>query len=337
MGRPALALNHNGPYEKGDAPRTPHPASRMTFDPVSTAALGLGLDAGGTQTRWALARADGSVVAEGQAAGFSGLQLTDATGREDIAQALRAVAGAAAGHGRIVAACAGVTGFDGDDSALLVAVMAQAFALEARRVRLFNDVELACRAAFAPGQGYLVYAGTGSIAAFVDEQQQLHRAGGRGGLIDDGGSGYWIAREALRRIWRAEDESPGLWRDSVLAKAVFDAVGGSDWAHTRGHVYGASRGQIGELALAVAAVAESDHAAKSILIDAGHELARLGAALVQRHGARPVRLAGRVFALHPCIEAALREAMPATSEITSPGELAPHHSAARMALKETAA
>ena len=317
-----------------------HSASRMTFDPVSTAALGLGLDAGGTQTRWALAWADGSVVAEGQAAGFSGLQLADANGREDIAQALRAVAGAAAGHGRIVAACAGITGFDrdnGDDGAPMATLMAQVFALEARRVRLFNDVELTCRAAFAPGQGYLVYAGTGSIAAFVDAQQQMHRAGGRGGLIDDGGSGYWIAREALRRVWRAEDESPGAWRDSMLAKAVFDAVGGSDWAHTRRHVYGASRGQFGKLALTVAAVAESDQAAKSILIDAGHELARLGTALVQRHGARPVRLAGRVFALNPCIEAALREAMPATSEVTSPGELAPHHCAARMALKDISA
>ena len=309
----------------------------MTPEPASTSELGLGLDAGGTQTRWALARADGSVVADGLAAGFSGLQAPDAAGREYVAKALSSIAAAAAGHGRIVAACAGVTGFDGDHSEPLASLMTHALGVDARRLRLFNDVELACRAAFAPGQGYLVYAGTGSIAAFVDAQQTLHRAGGRGGLIDDGGSGYWIAREALRRVWRTEDEAPGAWRDSTLAKALFDAIGGSDWAHTRRFVYGASRGQLGELALAVAAAAESDRAAKAILVDAGHELARLGAALMQRHGARPVRLAGRVFALHPCIEAALRESMPAASRIASPGELAPHHAAARLAMKDTAA
>ncbi|HEY1396565.1 MAG TPA: hypothetical protein VF536_10650, partial [Roseateles sp.] len=35
--------------------------------------LGLGLDAGGTQTRWALARPDGTLVARGEVGGFSAL------------------------------------------------------------------------------------------------------------------------------------------------------------------------------------------------------------------------------------------------------------------------
>ncbi len=304
----------------------------------TTPELGLGLDVGGTRTRWALARASGELVAQGEAPGFSGLQVADAPGREAIAYALASVwssAHALAGDGTVLAVCAGVTGFDGDSAGPLASLMASELHVNASRVRLFNDVELGCRAAFAPGQGYLVYAGTGSIAAFVDEHHVLHRAGGRGGVIDDGGGGYWIAREALRQIWRAEDETPGAWRGSALAQEVFKVVGGSDWAFTRAWVYGASRGQLGELALAVSAAADRDASARAILHAAGQELARLGGALVKRHGPRALRLAGRVFELHPCIEAAVRATLPPGMDVTSPGELAAHHAAAVIALKET--
>src|SRR5437762_12488571 len=38
--------------------------------------LALGIDAGGTETRWALARGSGEIVAEGQVRGFSALQVS---------------------------------------------------------------------------------------------------------------------------------------------------------------------------------------------------------------------------------------------------------------------
>ena len=176
-----------------------------------------------------------------------------------------------------------------------------------------TDLELACHAAFAPGAGYVVVAGTGSIAAFIDEEGVLQRAGGRGALIDDAGGGHWIAREALRQIWRAEDAAPGAWQHSALARRVFERIGGSEWRQTRQWVYGAaaSRGELGTLALAVAAAADEDPAALAILQAAGIELSRLARALLQRHGARPLALAGRVFELHPTIQTHLQQALPA--------------------------
>jgi glucosamine kinase len=125
-------------------------------------------------------------------------------------------------------------------------------------VTIVTDIEVAYLDVFAPGEGYLVYAGTGSIAAFIDARQQFHRVGGRGGLLDDGGSGFWIAREALRHIWRTEDEQPGSWRKSAMAREVLEHVGGSDWTHTRQFIYGVERGEMGKLALAVAAAAGTD-------------------------------------------------------------------------------
>lgn len=295
---------------------------------VDSAARFLGLDAGGTATRWACVGADGALLAQGQGAGLSGLMLLSAEGRAALDAALRAMAAEA---GAVAGVCAGVTGFDGDAVGPLAAACASAFAVMPQQVLLYNDIELACRAAFAPGAGHLVYAGTGSVAAHIDAAGVQHRAGGRGGVIDDGGSGHWIAREALRLIWRREDETPGAWQHSLLAQRVFEHIGGSDWAASRSWVYGASRGQLGELAVAVAAAAQAgDAEALRILADAGRELARLGRALVQRCGLRPIRLAGRVFQLHPVIEATLREALPGL-EVQPPSELQAHVAAARLA------
>ena len=294
--------------------------------------LGLGLDAGGTQTRWALADGSGAVLAQGHAAGFSALQMTSADGAQALADVLADIAQQVQPHGRSTALCAGLTGFDGDAQGPLASLFAQAFNVPMQALRLLPDIELACRAAFAPGEGYLVYAGTGSVAAFVDAQEHLHRAGGRGGLIDDGGSGYWIARAALCHIWRGEDERPGAWRGSALATQVFDAVGGCEWADTRRWVYGASRGQLGALAVVVAAAADADPAALALLESAGRELARLARALARRHGARPVALGGRVFQLHPIIENSLRAALPGCAVHASAG-LASHITAAKIAAK----
>jgi len=294
--------------------------------------LGLGIDAGGTRTRWALADTSGRIVAEGEAAGVSASQMSSGAGQQLLHEALGALCRAVRDAGRPRRVRAGLTGFGGDGAALS-AWLAGALALEPQAVVLSNDIEIAYLDSFAPGEGYLVYAGTGSIAAWIDEDGAFHRAGGRGVLLDDGGGGYWIAREALRRIWRLEDEAPGSWTDSALARAVFAQIGGSDWALSREFMYGSQRGEIGKLALAVAAAADSDPAALAILVEAGRELARLALALIRRCGPRPVALAGRAAELHPAIETALRAALPETIRFERKATQA-HHAAARLAAKE---
>ncbi len=295
--------------------------------------LWLGLDAGGTATRWALGDAQRRVRHEGQAAGLSGLQLADDSGRAALRQTLLGIAQAvhaAAPAARVAGLLAGITGLDAAQPEPMRQLLAHSLALPEAGVRVMSDIELVCHAAFAPGAGIVVYAGTGSIAAFVDARGTLHRAGGRGALIDDAGGGHWIAREALRRIWRAEDEAPGAWRQSPLAQAVFAHVGGSEWADTRRWAYGATRGELGLLALAVARVADEDPAALALLQAAGRELGRLAHALLQRCGPHPVALAGRVADLHTTIEQHLRQALPpgtTLQRLTQPL----HHAAAALA------
>ena len=328
--------------------------------PPSSPPLFLGIDAGGTSTRWALADAQGSLQREGAVAGLSALQLHDEAGLADLQQTLQTLARDCAAAGAVQAVLAGVTGLDDAQRPRLGALLAQALGLATTplQVQVISDIALACRAA---PEAYVVYAGTGSIAAFIDATGALQRAGGRGAVIDDAGGGHWIAREALRRIWRAEDEAPGAWRDSALAQRVFELIGGSDWAQTRQWVYGATRGELGTLALAVAQAAhestkgrsrvdspprgagdvsrrpggtQGDAAALALLREAGSELARLARALLQRHGPRPLQLAGRVFDLHPCIAEQLRQELPAQT-VWLPAAAPAHHAAARLASQQT--
>ena len=291
-----------------------------------TGRLGLGIDAGGTQTRWALAGERG-IVAEGAVHGMSALQVGQGS---HVRESMAELAAATLQHGKPAHVHAGFTGF-GDNIETLRGLIAAPFGLERSAVTLASDMEVAYLALFAPGEGYMVYAGTGSVASYVDEKGNLHRAGGRGVIVDDGGSGFWIAREAMRRVWRTEDEAPGSWRDSPLAIALFEAVGGSDWALSRQYIYGGDRGAVGRLALAVAKAAADDPAAREILAAAGAELARLGVAMVRRYGPRPIAVAGRAAHMHPLIFENLRANVPAglSVELRSAES---HHAAARIAL-----
>lgn len=309
----------------------------MTAEPLPSKgakpAVGVGIDAGGTQTRWAAATLSGEIVAEGIDVGLTALQMTAPSGREHLQQVFRSIAGAVAPKATCVSVVCGMTGYDGGsgEGSALVRLIADAFGATVDAVTIRSDLEIAYLDAFRPGEGYIVYAGTGSIAAFIDGEGLFHRTGGRGVILDDAGGGFWIAREALRHIWRAEDERPGSWRESVLAVRVFAQLGGSEWTRSREFVYAGDRGAMGMLAIAVAAAArDGDAVALAILQSAGQELARLARAMITRFGERPIVLAGRVAALHPLIADSMRDSLPENVKMTV-REGKPHYAAARIA------
>jgi glucosamine kinase len=308
--------------------------SQHAQDAGLAAEFGLGIDAGGTETRWALAAPGGVIVAEGTVDGLSALQMGSQAGRDAVHATFSRLAAAVLPHGAPARAWAGLTGFINNgngDGELLQRWLAELLHLAPPAIRFCSDIEIAYRASFHPGQGYLVYAGTGSIGAFIDADGQFHRAGGRGVVLDDGGGGFWIAREAMRHIWRNEDERPGAWHASPMARAVFDYVGGDDWTYSRQFIYGQERGAVGKLALAVAASADQDPVASAILREAGRELARLARALIGRFGPHPVALSGRAAGLHPLIVDAMRAALPPGTSLTQ-ADAGAHHAAARLAL-----
>jgi N-acetylglucosamine kinase-like BadF-type ATPase len=278
----------------------------------------IGLDAGGTACRWTAVDTGGQLVAQAQAAGFSGMNLASQAGRLQLSQALdelRSSMGQRLALNQVHGVYAGVTGVSEPQASAsleLAGMLARALNAPQDGVQCHSDMDIAFRAAHQPGGGYLVYAGTGSIASYIDEAGVWHRAGGRGFVLGDEGGGYWIAKQALATIWRREDDWPGQWVESPMARCLFARMGGTDWASTRQFIYGRDRGEVGRLALAVAEAADlGDAEAASLLRRAGVEIGRLGAVLHRRFGAKPVVAAGRVLLLHPLVGQGVRAGLPA--------------------------
>lgn len=261
--------------------------------------LRLTLDVGGSASRWALR--EGSVErARGELPGAGGHLFVPA---EEARFRGLAAALAKAVPAQPDEVLAGITGLGATapEAALARAILAEALGTAPEAVAVTNDVDLAYRSVFAPGEGHLVYAGTGSVALHLRADGTEVRAGGRGMLVDDGGSAFWMGQQVLRRSWREREENPAAPL-SPLSRALAEAMGGDSWDHQRAHVYTGGRDAVAQLARAAANVAE----AEDIFAAAGEELARLANILIRLAGPLPVATAGRAWLLHPAIAARFR-------------------------------
>lgn len=267
----------------------------------------LGLDIGGTASRWVICDDTGVELARGKAGGATGHVFNPAEN-----QRLRAVFSTIAAsldpaRFAVASVTLGVTGFGAAVRDEVRDIVAGAFGVAREAIIVTDDVALAYLANFAPGEGHLVSAGTGSIGIHIAANGGFTRVGGRGILIDDAGSGSWIALRALDRMFRELDRTGSFDGVKGLAECLFREVGGADWSDVRQFVYAGDRGKIGTLAVGVAHAARAgDRVALEILRAAGAELAGLVEALMARVGARPAGFIGGVLALHPLIEEEIR-------------------------------
>jgi N-acetylglucosamine kinase-like BadF-type ATPase len=236
----------------------------------------LGVDGGGTKTRFLLIDAAGKVLAshlEGPAyyleVGLDELRRMLARG---IGQTLRA---GGVREEDLSYAFLGLPAY-GEDSKLLPALdAAPAQALPHGRYRCDNDMVCGWAGALAGGDGINIVCGTGSIA-YGEFAGRKARAGGWGELFGDEGSSYWLAREGLRLFSRMSDgRSPrGPLYEQV--RRHFALTGDLDLCAA---IYGrdiAQRSQFAQLArLVLASAGEGDRAALGLLESAAQELADL--------------------------------------------------------------
>jgi glucosamine kinase len=84
--------------------------------------------------------------------------------------------------------------------------------------------------AFASGtsarRGAVLFAGTGTIAAWIADGEVKHRIDGHGWLVGDDGSGFWLGRQAVRAVLAELDGrgEPTLLRAAVLGTVAGDRV-----------------------------------------------------------------------------------------------------------------
>ena len=270
-------------------------------------ALYLGLDIGGTASRWAVVDAHGLLAARGSVAGATGL-IFDAASLAAFTGVLEAVRDALPGP--VAAAHLGITGAGFKPHREVEAQVSAVLGLPRARFGYSNDMVLAWHAAFRGAPGHLVSAGTGSIGVSIDATGTPTVVGGRGILVDDGGSGTWIALRTLDAVYRLIDEHGTPKGAEIVAARLFAAMGGDDRDALRAAIYGRDRGRIGLLAVPVAeAATDGDPLAGRIIAQAAEELVRLARALLARCGPAPLAFIGGVLTLHPAIRAGIEQGL----------------------------
>jgi N-acetylglucosamine kinase-like BadF-type ATPase len=294
--------------------------------------VALGIDAGGSSTRWLL-RDEKNVLAQGKTEPITGHHLT-AKQREETLTRLSIMLAEVLAIAQPRAVVAGITGLSAhpDAKTFFQDSLAQKLELSSSRVTVYDDIALAYLSAFAPGEGVVVYAGTGSIAYHLQEDGSSLRAGGFGYLLDDAGGGFWIGQAGLKQVLRWMDET-GAPSSQPLATHIYDALGARGWTDISPLIYTGGRSKLASLAPAVAkAATKGDVAAINILDEAGKELARLAEVLFKRLGKPlPVAFAGGITLLSPLLTDAFQEALSMKEFRVIATE--PVHTAAQLAMK----
>jgi N-acetylglucosamine kinase-like BadF-type ATPase len=186
---------------------------RSFYVSICRMVLVLGVDAGGTASRAVVAAADGTVVGRG-AAGPGNPTTAGPAAARAIGTAVRA----ALGDHDPSAVLAGVVGVAGA-GIMADPPIAEAFANEwaehglAGPITVTGDAVTAFAAGTAASSGAVLIAGTGAVAARIDDWRIGRTADGLGWLLGDDGSGLWLGLRAVRaaaRAWSEPAVPPGL-------------------------------------------------------------------------------------------------------------------------------
>lgn len=93
------------------------------------------------------------------------------------------------------------------------------------RIGVYSDAVNLLSSELYDGDGCCLICGTGSVC-FVRHGDRITRIGGWGYLLDKGGSGYSMGREALEAALRSHD---GRGDATLLTGAVIEQLGGAPW------------------------------------------------------------------------------------------------------------
>lgn len=91
------------------------------------------------------------------------------------------------------------------------------------RLTIRSDIQILLTAELPKGDGACIICGTGS-ACFLRRDSDIIRIGGWGYLLDSGGSGYDIGRDALEAVLRAFD---GRGEPTMLMELLTEHLGGA--------------------------------------------------------------------------------------------------------------
>jgi N-acetylglucosamine kinase-like BadF-type ATPase len=240
----------------------------------------LGVDGGGTKTRFALIDAELRLIADAQFGttyhpdvGIEGVRAT-------LAQGIRQVLSSAGiDAARVDHAFFGLPAH-GEDSGITPALDALPRSLLGHeRYTVGNDMVCGWAGSLACQDGINIVAGTGSIG-YGQRRDRSARAGGWGEHFSDEGSAYWIAMQGLNAYSRMSD---GRLPKGPLHALINETLRLGTDLDLCAQVYGAhakSRGELAQFSKLVSdAAGRGDSAALAIFERAALELAAIADAL----------------------------------------------------------
>jgi N-acetylglucosamine kinase-like BadF-type ATPase len=284
----------------------------------------LGVDGGASKTVALLATRDGHVVARAQVGGsnkqVAGVAATLAT----LDAAVAAVfAEAQLPPGMLAAACLGLSGVDRAEDLALISGWAHERRLAAT-LDIANDARLVIAAGTPAGVGVGLICGTGSIAFGATPDGREARAGGWGFALGDEGSGFDIARMALRAATAAADgRGPATLLLDVLLEH-WELSQASDLIPLVYHQYEPRRFMVEIPPLVKRCADAGDPLACDVLRCAGAELAQAVLAVARALGlgdGAPLALAGSVIRHTPQLQHALVAALRQQGFLAEPVQL----------------
>ncbi len=251
----------------------------------------VGIDAGGTRTRCQVADEQGHILSAGYGGPANRNFVSPLLARRAVE---RALADALKSIDKPI------------DSAVVAGphLPAEAISYIAGRVRKVIvadefEVSLAAGLQKTGGWGSVILSGTGSFCKGRNSTGREKYVGGWGPLMGDEGSGYDLAREALRALARACD---GRGTPTLLTKLIFSHFRIGEAQELKGLLYrrAMKRHNLSELAkCAFVASGKGDAVARRILRNGGKELAKLAfpvlKELFKKNGRFPVVLSGGVL------------------------------------------
>ncbi len=177
----------------------------------------MGIDGGATKTIACLGDESGNILEVIKVGGTNYQTTGIETTKKTLKQALDTIIECQKINiNQIKCICFGGAGVDSDEGEEIITSIFRGLEYK-NELKVCNDGLIALVGANDGYHGGVVIGGTGSVALGVDNDGKLHKVGGWGHFLDDGGSGYAIARNALSKIIRNYD---GRGRDTLLWESI---------------------------------------------------------------------------------------------------------------------
>jgi N-acetylglucosamine kinase-like BadF-type ATPase len=286
----------------------PRPYTRTFF---------LGVDGGGTKTRFVLVDSDGKLAASHEGPTSYHLQIGIESVRVVLADGLAALFGQAKTDGSAIAhAFFGLPGHGEDSTTQALLDGLPQPLLGHCRYRCGNDMVCAFAGSLGGEDGINIVAGTGSIG-YGERSGASARAGGWGEMFGDEGSAYWIALKGLNTFSRMSDGRLPMGPLHSAFKASLDLT--ADLDICAAVMNAPARERIAAMARLVTRVAQDgDATAVRIFDDAACELAGIAEAVRQALGYEadetvPLSYSGGVFNVGALILEPLKRHLAQTS------------------------